>query len=62
MDEFISEDDLKSFDGWLRYQAIDATGDHARGISDVAAHLRGSEAAQRRESQSGIDEASAGPR
>jgi hypothetical protein len=25
VDEFISEDDLKSFDGWLRYQAIDAT-------------------------------------
>lgn len=25
MDEFISEDDLKSFDGWLRYQGIDAT-------------------------------------
>lgn len=25
MDECISEDDLKSFDGWLRYQAIDAT-------------------------------------
>ncbi len=25
MYEFISEDDLKSFDGWLRYQAIDAT-------------------------------------
>ena len=25
MDEFISEDGLKSFDGWLRYQAIDAT-------------------------------------
>ena len=25
MDEFISEDDLKSFEGWLRYQAIDAT-------------------------------------
>ena len=25
MNEFISEDDLKSFDGWLRYQAIDAT-------------------------------------
>ena len=25
MDKFISEDDLKSFDGWLRYQAVDAT-------------------------------------
>ena len=22
MDEFISEDDLKTFDGWLRYQAV----------------------------------------
>jgi hypothetical protein len=25
VDKFISEDDLKSFDGWLRYQAVDAT-------------------------------------
>jgi len=25
VDEFISEADLKSFDGWFRYQAIDAT-------------------------------------
>ena len=25
MDEFISEDDLKTFEGWLRYQAIDAS-------------------------------------
>lgn len=25
MDKFISEDDLTSFDGWLRYQAVDAT-------------------------------------
>ena len=24
MDEFISEDDLRTFDGWLRYQALDA--------------------------------------
>lgn len=25
MDEFISEDELKTFDGWLRYQAVDAS-------------------------------------
>lgn len=25
MDEFISEDDLKTFEGWLRYQAIEAS-------------------------------------
>lgn len=25
MDEFIREDDLKTFDGWLRYQAVDAS-------------------------------------
>ena len=25
MDEFISEDELQTFEGWLRYQAIDAT-------------------------------------
>lgn len=25
MDEFISEDDLRTFEGWLRYQAIDAS-------------------------------------
>jgi len=25
VDEFISEDDLKTFDGWLRYQAVDAS-------------------------------------
>ena len=25
MDEFISEDDLKTFGGWLRYQGIDAS-------------------------------------
>lgn len=25
MDEFISEDDLQTFEGWSRYQAIDAT-------------------------------------
>lgn len=25
VDEFISEDDLKTFDGWLRYQGVDAT-------------------------------------
>jgi hypothetical protein len=24
MQEFISEDDLKTFEGWLRYQAVDA--------------------------------------
>ena len=24
MQEFISEDDLKTFDGWLRYQGVDA--------------------------------------
>ena len=24
MQEFISEDDLKTFEGWLRYQGIDA--------------------------------------
>jgi hypothetical protein len=24
MQEFISEDDLNTFEGWLRYQAIDA--------------------------------------
>ena len=25
MDEFISEDELKKFDGWLKYQAIDGS-------------------------------------
>ncbi|PYV81545.1 MAG: hypothetical protein DMG05_29770 [Acidobacteria bacterium] len=25
MDEFISEDDLRTFEGWLRYQAVDAS-------------------------------------
>ena len=25
MQEFISEDDLKTFEGWLRYQGVDAT-------------------------------------
>ncbi len=26
MSQFISEDDLKTFDGWLKYQAIDPAG------------------------------------
>jgi hypothetical protein len=39
---FISEDDLKTFDGWLRYQGIDAATTPAeletwRGIFDEAA-------------------------
>ncbi len=25
MQEFVSEDDLETFEGWLRYQRVDAT-------------------------------------
>ena len=34
MSDFISEDDLSTFDGWLRYQAIDATTLSPDGLAD----------------------------
>jgi hypothetical protein len=37
MKEFISEDDLKTFEEWLRYQAVDAATNRAGGVGDVAA-------------------------
>jgi hypothetical protein len=61
MDDFISEDDLLTFEGWLRYQAADPTAITPEQLTEWQGLF--DELVERRKTgPSWTDEASAGPR